>query len=1019
MRSVGRAVAPEVASDRGTVREMDASEAQAKINAALAQAKEALSAADPAARAVVEKALSDTVWAAVTQAFQTVAKAQVRDEATPEDGPGVAENARGAAAWALVGARFEKTAARNAAAPSVQEAAPPEASGDRLFKALARARGALGVPVPREPDAADPEVTKAALRAAWSPVQAAFAVEKAGDFDESTVIRDEHGKFIAGAKKAAQNAEALGKVVAGKVITAAAHEALLKKIDATLKTLPPEQHAKALKKLEMTAAAAQRAKDFHARAGKNYLVKGAGDIKPEHAAHEVAMAAAINASRDANSLSAKAELEKTPEVYRAAADAHEAARQALVDAIKTESATNGKHGLAGVDALVNAANAHNEANGAAIKAALRAEADAAKAAAPAPPDPVVSPPEPPNPLEDPKALCVWGDKGVSADGIALGPPAPTTLNGVPLNSEAGGFWKHTQDVEVGEGPMPTGSHISTGCIVMEPDGRMWVYEPKGHFGGAAHTWPKGKMDAGESLTPQQNALKEVHEESGLKVRIVGLMGDYKGSVSTTRYYIAQRVGGDPRDGLKAPPGGMAETQAVKLTTLKDAAGLLNMDRDKKILAELGPKLAKQPELLSRDYAPPVKSVGTTVLGTKTGGAAGSNALGKSGFWTGTDGVQRYVKEYANPAQAHVEHLANQLYNDLGVKAPESRVFQHEGKTLYASTILPGGKPLGLSPSKGDAREVARGFAADVFLANRDALGYSGDNVLKLPDGSIARIDNGGALLFKAQGGDKPGKLEVGELTSSFDKSVAPQYAKVLEAAGVKNAFEAPGFRQQVERITKLAAAPGGWAKYVQDRVPDLAPKDHAKVVEMLETRGRLLKEASDAYEASKPKPVAPPEKVLSLKNAIDGGAHDKVAAALAALPTSSAKQDKAITAVNKEVGLSWATHDAIKSIVSSWTSSGHSDGGAHGRVYAAFADVTEKGAPRQPVTPDTKATMAAAVETRAARWKAMLTSSASTHMRSTATRRSSTPSGPRAIRTTVVGRGSAQWRSSARECSSA
>ncbi len=56
------------------------------------------------------------------------------------------------------------------------------------------------------------------------------------------------------------------------------------------------------------------------------------------------------------------------------------------------------------------------------------------------------------------------------------------------------------------------------------------------------------------------------EETGLRGKITGLIGDFIGDTSMTRYYVGVRTGGEPTCG--------AETQAVKLVTRASALTLL-------------------------------------------------------------------------------------------------------------------------------------------------------------------------------------------------------------------------------------------------------------------------------------------------------------------------------------------------------------------------------------------------------------------------------------------------------------
>jgi hypothetical protein len=74
-------------------------------------------------------------------------------------------------------------------------------------------------------------------------------------------------------------------------------------------------------------------------------------------------------------------------------------------------------------------------------------------------------------------------------------------------------------IEEPEFVVPKGKTPSSGVVIREPDGRVWLVQPRGAFGGYDGTFPKGGVEEGLSL--QANAIKEAYEESGLKVRIVG------------------------------------------------------------------------------------------------------------------------------------------------------------------------------------------------------------------------------------------------------------------------------------------------------------------------------------------------------------------------------------------------------------------------------------------------------------------------------------------------------------------
>ena len=174
-----------------------------------------------------------------------------------------------------------------------------------------------------------------------------------------------------------------------------------------------------------------------------------------------------------------------------------------------------------------------------------------------------------------------------ADETAVWLPGQITdgeLNGVPFKP-----WEPGDDFDWStaagknpsliEPPMPQveGKKTSAGVLIIEDDGRVWIYEPTNHFGGYKHTYPKGTLEAGLDL--QTTAIKEAWEESGLTVEILSHLGDYEKSNSVTRYYVAKRTGG-------APWQMGWEAQNVKLVPQNKLGGFLNVDVDKTIAHDL-------------------------------------------------------------------------------------------------------------------------------------------------------------------------------------------------------------------------------------------------------------------------------------------------------------------------------------------------------------------------------------------------------------------------------------------------
>ena len=89
------------------------------------------------------------------------------------------------------------------------------------------------------------------------------------------------------------------------------------------------------------------------------------------------------------------------------------------------------------------------------------------------------------------------------------------LNGIEFKPVAMPKLPDIKDVDLNEPEFSLATnerHLrqSSGVIMIEADGRVWVYEPKNHFGGYEHTFPKGRIEVG--LTLQQTAIKRMEDE---------------------------------------------------------------------------------------------------------------------------------------------------------------------------------------------------------------------------------------------------------------------------------------------------------------------------------------------------------------------------------------------------------------------------------------------------------------------------------------------------------------------------
>lgn len=114
------------------------------------------------------------------------------------------------------------------------------------------------------------------------------------------------------------------------------------------------------------------------------------------------------------------------------------------------------------------------------------------------------------------------------------------------------------------------------------------------------------------------------------------------------------------------------------------------------------------------------------------------------------GNQYVMKRGNNTSNGHVksEYLTNQLYEILGLRVPDFELYDDGGEAVLLSRFI----PMTRVPSTSDYPEMAKGFAVDALLANWDV--YQNDNCLVDSAGRIIRVDNGGALEYRAQGAKK-------------------------------------------------------------------------------------------------------------------------------------------------------------------------------------------------------------------------------------------------------------------------
>jgi len=181
-------------------------------------------------------------------------------------------------------------------------------------------------------------------------------------------------------------------------------------------------------------------------------------------------------------------------------------------------------------------------------------------------------------------LSAWRHADQAAT-VIPGGTMPVELNGTLLRA-----WKDVPDSDdrwnavegqcaFNEPPFlaPPGKMPAAGVVIMEADGRVWLVAPSNAFGGYTVTFPKGRIE--NDVNRQASAIREAYEEAGLKVKITGFLADSNRTQSYTRYYLAERTGGNP-----AAMGW--ESQAVHLVPRPLLASFLTHPNDLPLLKAL-------------------------------------------------------------------------------------------------------------------------------------------------------------------------------------------------------------------------------------------------------------------------------------------------------------------------------------------------------------------------------------------------------------------------------------------------
>ena len=169
-----------------------------------------------------------------------------------------------------------------------------------------------------------------------------------------------------------------------------------------------------------------------------------------------------------------------------------------------------------------------------------------------------------------------------------------------------------------------------------------------------------------------------------------------------------------------------------------------------------------------------------LLDSNIGGSTGA------GLYKDGNGNKFVIKTYhGNKDQVNNELLANQIYKLFGVNVPDSKIVKLNDQIGVANSYIDGLTKFTDEDKSSDKfkKQVLDKFVIDALLANWDTVGLTFDNLLKDKNGNFYRIDNGGALLYRAQGEPKGAAFgkKVLELDSLRNPNINTSSANVFSA----------------------------------------------------------------------------------------------------------------------------------------------------------------------------------------------------------------------------------------------
>jgi 2'-5' RNA ligase len=225
-----------------------------------------------------------------------------------------------------------------------------------------------------------------------------------------------------------------------------------------------------------------------------------------------------------------------------------------------------------------------------------------------------------------------------------------------------------------------------------------------------------------------------------------------------------------------------------------------------------------------------------------------------------NGSKWLVKRYGgNRDRVATEVLSNAIYREMGARVPKAGLIKlHNGDTALSYPLLDGKPKPYVFRKQGPSEEVGKHFMTDALLANWDVAGLEDDNILWDKKGAPFRVDQGGTLEFRAQGGRKAYGPVPYEVVTLMSKQGQGRRSSKVSLSGMRE--QAREIRQRLSpaRIDSLVDAAGFRDPEMRERVR----KNLKARVSWMGGFGDGLIDLPDAPPVPEPAPKLPPLKLI-------------------------------------------------------------------------------------------------------------------------------------------------------------